>query len=539
MLCIIPSVISIDTIFNSPGSTDINLEFTQSKIKSITFLISGKNISGIFPDNITLDISKDGIVDWEFKPYNSYEPILINKIVSAFSSYPQPDTIYLVDTQANTDFVNMPSFGYIENNIYEETPQQSIGILGLTSSAYTEEQILMLSNSTYTVHAFVPYVNSPFASFGLYIAKGGSTFFCNTNHENSFDSSCDMNYQAALREEHLARRAESYGFNYTETFNSTDLVARLNKALLGCTLPCSIPTQIISTKGIVSLNYTVVYDDAPVEEMTINQPLGIIYNSTKVMLNISLSQEAFTLLYTDKWTSSSGSSTKNVALCRNCSSSGKDKKKYITLGEGHHSLTFTAKMPSGNTITKEVNLVVDSKKPVISSMLPGDGKLCNGTFKVKYNEENLLNMRLYYANNFSQRYDCTPSKNGYCIFNVDLTNLNGRQIRYFFDATDYFSTFNYKQNFTCTVDSQAPEFLLAKITPNSKYAFFNVTLSEKLFRLILEENGKQIRLCSNCDSYGYSSVRKRVYSPGQHNISLIAIDYAGNNHIEAKSFIIG
>jgi len=150
------------------------------------------------------------------------------------------------------------------------------------------------------------------------------------------------------------------------------------------------------------------------------------YNTKRVAVNVSTARIVKVIKYND------GNGEKT--LCTDC----REYSKKFAFNEGNHSLVITATDSYGSSEEKIINFFVDSKKPKIIQTYPRRNSFVNGSeFSVKYTEDNLVKVTLFYGNKSIIRTDCGSGRNNICYFNnVNLEEYNGKAIDYYFVLED-------------------------------------------------------------------------------------------------------
>jgi len=260
--------------------------------------------------------------------------------------------------------------------------------------------------------------------------------------------------------------------------------------------------------------------------ITVNNPQSTPYFDTKkIPLDIDLSEDVELLEYIDaadprgRWR----------RLCKNCNSYDKSK----SFGEGYHDLIIKATDYAGNDAEEMVSFTVDSKEPRIKRIEPRKGKYGNGTFYIKYQEDNLQSISLFYKEDSETTYtgvskiNCPSGKNAECYFYVlELEGVEQRDYSYYFIVYDLATDIQSKI-YDFILDSVAPNFDKTEKTVEGRKVTFDIELSEKSTLEYLDSFDSRPRfrrLCSNCDSYD----RRKSFRIGHHELTLRATDKAGN-----------
>jgi len=264
---------------------------------------------------------------------------------------------------------------------------------------------------------------------------------------------------------------------------------------------------------------------------------GNVYASTTVPLDVWVNG-------TVKYIKKSLDGVSYTTLCSDCS-------RYngtITAGEGSHSLKIQLTDYSSNSVGRTVNFKVDSKAPVISSQTPANNAyaLENTLFTVQYTEDYLKEIMLYIIRDVGKPNEsveeylldgCPSGTSKSCSKTINVSTYEP-MLKYYFKVSDYLRN-AVSNTYTINIDSTSPTINL--ISPESK------NYESKVINLELNTNGEIMKtikysadsssyttLCSNCNSYS----AQKSFSDGQHQISIMAIDFADNNATATASFFI-
>jgi hypothetical protein len=271
---------------------------------------------------------------------------------------------------------------------------------------------------------------------------------------------------------------------------------------------------------------TLVYVDTEVPGLVVNSPLdGQSYSNKKISLDIQVTDSNDVEIgYIDY----SDTRPRYKRLCSRCDSYNRTK----SFGEGWHNVTITATDKAGNSDEENITFFVDSKKPRIKRVEPRSRSYTNGTFTVKYDEENLQLLTLMYKENGSEDYvafatdTCPSGKNQECIMTVQ--GLEQGELWYYFVLEDL-AFMDESREVKVFVDTVAPVITLLSPSSGSfeTYYPFNITISEYAKLEFIDHTASSPRyrsLCSRCDSYD----RRKYFSDGDHSLTIRASDKAGN-----------
>jgi len=276
-------------------------------------------------------------------------------------------------------------------------------------------------------------------------------------------------------------------------------------------------------------------DTTPASSVQIITPIEKWYNERRIELNITGINGDFSLIkYSDD-------GERFLTLCRNCDS----YDRLRSFDEGKNNISVMAYDYAGNYVSDFVVFYVDSKEPILSKQEPRNRKEGNGNFKIKYREDNLQNVTLYYKGeneiNFNTEtfYHCENGNNVECNISLNLNNYNDEDIEYCFSIFDLFgSDDTCRRPYEITIDTVSP-VLIVNVPENTTYyernIYFDIEVSEEtdIKFIDFEDNRPRWKsLCRNCDSYD----RRKSFSRGWHNLTIMAVDDAGNYDERFVSF---
>lgn len=248
-------VSGVDIVFENSGveSTVISVDYAQ--VENFYFDVSGSFYNGSYPSNITIDIGDDGVIDWNYQVYNSENIMNLDSVLFSWSDNPDSGLISLVNIVPDTEVYMFDTFGAISDNVFQKGISVDNGELGIVTVDSVGEQILSVTTNDSVVHAFVPEMNPVGGIAGLYVSEGGSTYYCNSNHDLEFNTVCNLSVSEALVSDHLARKANDSWFSVREPVRNLKMIEAVNDYLSGCGLPCDIPVSVSSdAAGIVTID---------------------------------------------------------------------------------------------------------------------------------------------------------------------------------------------------------------------------------------------------------------------------------------------
>lgn len=250
-LLIMPIGSGFDLYFNASGTQYANISVSYSALDELTFSITGLFYNNSYPTNITVDVGNDGVSDWEYNVFESNVPIQANQVLNAWSTNIGDSSILFLNMSSGLLTAEMlPIYGTLissndfvtEGNILDGATL-GIEIAPETASPIVNQQIVSIVTNESTIHAFIPLF-SVSTSAGFYVAQGGSTYYCNTNHNLTELASCNLSTSEAMISEHLLRAANITQFDYTEPVRNPNSAISINKLLKNCSLPCNIPIKV-------------------------------------------------------------------------------------------------------------------------------------------------------------------------------------------------------------------------------------------------------------------------------------------------------
>jgi hypothetical protein len=259
--------------------------------------------------------------------------------------------------------------------------------------------------------------------------------------------------------------------------------------------------------------------------ITITNPINEkIYNTKKVNFEVTSTELLSKLEYRDEllkkpiW----------MQLCTKCMTFNRT----LNLYDGMHKLTFkgTSK-DTGQYMTEQVSILIDSKKPFIYPPRIRRLGFSNGSFSLNYTEENVKDVILFFDNKQAIKRDCVSGKNKRCEFIVDVTEYHGQVIKYRFRMIDIAGNTVDSPNYTAIIDVVAPKLTKFEYTPEINKIDFNIELEEAYFQDIsyidmLEKEPKWKILCSRLK--GNSCIKEQSFRGGTHQLIIKFSDKAGN-----------
>ena len=281
-----PFIIAIgDTsiLFNATNTEYINITINNTQISGFSFNVTGGIYNSSYPSNITIDVGNDSIIDWEYNSYHSNISAYAEIVTTAWSTNPNSAEVDIMSNM--TDIGNGVNLGYLKNNIfydYSNVQNGTLGIREFEGNSITK-QIMSIVTNISTIHAFLPAISGYFNFAGLYVAEGGSTYYCNSDHTFNDTYGCNLTVAEAMTPAHLARESNISNYSTTEPVTNLKMKETINSQLAICgSPPCNITIKVTSaTSGNITLSdFQVIGADPPAN-------ITIVENTTDYNVNIS------------------------------------------------------------------------------------------------------------------------------------------------------------------------------------------------------------------------------------------------------------
>ncbi|MDD5253943.1 MAG: right-handed parallel beta-helix repeat-containing protein [Candidatus Nanoarchaeia archaeon] len=271
-------------------------------------------------------------------------------------------------------------------------------------------------------------------------------------------------------------------------------------------------------------NFTI--NMSSVDLRIINPPAGIS-NQKRQLLEVLLNEKVAKLDYMDE----NDKKPTFKSLCRNCEIYNKTK----TFNEGQHNLVVRATNYAGAEINQTVSFFIDSVTPKIISQTPKKKSYGDGTFVVKYNEENPVSVILSYNQTgiwkTETKTDCPGGKNKICSFYIG--DLSQGDLEYNFEIIDITGSNVKSKTDFIKIDTIAPLMTITSpqsTTYTTKKVPFDIVIDEASDLYYMDHTSKNkrwVRLASKTMDY-----KKTVtFQKGEHELEFMAVDRAGNEAV--------
>jgi len=218
-------------------------------------------------------------------------------------------------------------------------------------------------------------------------------------------------------------------------------------------------------------------------------------------------------------------------------------ERIITVDEGSNSWSFKAEDYFGNPTYETREFTVDSRPPVISSTWPRAGEYASKTFGVRYTEQAMQSVTLYYKQGGAYTQvpgtECLPGRNMECEITVPGMLLQGG-LDYHFCVADS-ATEVCSDDVHVQIDTEAPDLdVLEPIQDevyNTRRVPFNINTDEPVTLSYMDlslDVPRERRICANC----MGTQRPQTFTDGPHNLLIMALDKAGNPAQQTREFTV-
>ncbi|MBS3080829.1 hypothetical protein J4221_05130 [Candidatus Pacearchaeota archaeon] len=267
-------------------------------------------------------------------------------------------------------------------------------------------------------------------------------------------------------------------------------------------------------------------------DLIVNSPSNQNYSEKRIPINVSVNGIVDKITFIDL----SELRPREKSLCRkNCDGYGHNKIKLQSFRDGFHNLTFRAIKDDMIVDEENVSFIVDTKKPRIKKTEPKKG-FANGTFKVEFDENNPVNVTLFYGNSTRSKSldienDCNLDRRYTCVTNVNLSDFDGQEIEYWFNVSDIVNQTDMSRETKLKVDITPPVINFFNYTIDKRRVSFFFNVSEINFDEInyIDYNDRRPRERILCLRLKKGICGKSViFNVGIHNVSFNVLDEAGN-----------
>ena len=269
----------------------------------------------------------------------------------------------------------------------------------------------------------------------------------------------------------------------------------------------------------------------PLPTIIIFSPLQKIYNVSSIAFNLTTGNYSFNKISFIDW---SEKRPRWDNVCSNCNEYGINKRARESFDEGMHNLTFKA-INGTIEITKNISFFVDSKNPKIMAIEPKSRDFANGSnFFIKYDENNCQWLILKIFGNSSNKTSMHNCSSGTVkkIITENLSIFNNQQIEYQFMIKDKANNTAESRRTKIKVDTMKPIINSLKNSTSDRRVSFVLNVTEVNFEEVVyidrsDKRPSEKTLCSSFKNGICSSTK--TFKTGEHNISIIVLDEAGNS----------
>jgi len=268
-------------------------------------------------------------------------------------------------------------------------------------------------------------------------------------------------------------------------------------------------------------------------DLTINSPVNFeVYDSRRVLIDISFNQEVDEILYLD----SADSRQRKRRLCRNCDSYFRSK----SLSPGRHELTFYGIVDDEIVGSDSSIFYIDTKKPRLLKFLPRRG-LTNGSYYFEATDDNIRGAGITFGNDI-YGYETIevdscgelPRNKFYCEGNMNLSKYHNSEITYSVILVDVARNFVNSKNKTLEVDVNPPILSRIQLTQSKRRVEFRLSISEENFDEVTyidhnDRRPRERRLCRKI--FAGDCLARKSFRAGDHNLTLTIKDDAGNSFV--------
>ncbi|MFH1590671.1 MAG: hypothetical protein ABIC95_01970 [archaeon] len=264
--------------------------------------------------------------------------------------------------------------------------------------------------------------------------------------------------------------------------------------------------------------------DVEPPEVTIVSPLDTTHIDDNIFMRVELNEMASWIRYTTdgrRW----------ITLCSNCHAG---QKTLYRVGDGIFELDVEARDGAGNIGKKTGHFKVDTKPPVIDSILPPHGFYIAGAqneeFSATYTENDVVEMTLHHKlasslGDFSHVpvIGCPEGKDATCTATIDARGYpQGELVSFYFtlsDATTQVRSATHNVTVNATFLAQPIKMFspLPGVHPTGRMDIdiSGIMIFDKINSI--DNDGRERTLCRNCDSYE----RGGSFAEGTHHYEVI------------------
>lgn len=277
--------------------------------------------------------------------------------------------------------------------------------------------------------------------------------------------------------------------------------------------------------------------------MDVNSPQNDIYNDRRIPFEIELNEMVDEITYIDL----ADDRGRERTLCsRDCDSYGLDRERTESFSDGEHEVSIKAIKDEVVVDEKIISFMTDSREPRISRTEPRRG-FSNGIFNVEFDEENPQELTLFYGNSIRNKTvnvenDCVEARRGYeCKTEADVSDFDGGNIEYWFELTDIAGSKDESRHEELSVDISNPIIENLEYEMDGRRVYFTMNVIDNNFDEVYyldnsDERARERSICRRLD--GTLCEGRASFRDGEHNITIYAVDEAGNIAKENLIFFV-
>jgi hypothetical protein len=208
------------------------------------------------------------------------------------------------------------------------------------------------------------------------------------------------------------------------------------------------------------------------------------------------------------------------------------------LDDGNRTIAIQIVDEAGFIVSESLEIFVDSKGPRIRSTEPRRG-FANGNFLVEFDEVNPTDIILNYGTSEEMRTkelslgDCYFDRSTVCETNVNLDDLDGEEIKYWFEVKDLAENYDKSREVGLSVDISFPVIENIDYEINRGRVNFEIEINEENLAEVSyidysDSRARWRRMCSRLRN-GICERTIPLRGEGGHNIGIQVIDDAGNS----------
>jgi len=276
--------------------------------------------------------------------------------------------------------------------------------------------------------------------------------------------------------------------------------------------------------------------------LQINSPQNQVYNDRRIPFEIELNEIVDEITYIDL----ADDRGRERRLCSNCDSYGLDRIRTQSFVDGGHNISIKAMKDEVVVDEKIVSFMTDSRDPRISRTEPRRG-FSNGIFNVEFTEENPTELILFYGNSIRNKTvdienDCVEARRGFeCETEADVSDFDGGNIEYWFELIDVAGSKDESRHEELNVDISPPIIENLEYEVDGRNVYFTMRVIENNLDEVyyLDNSDERARERSICRRLSGDLCEGRAsFRDGEHNITIYAVDEAGNMAKEDLLFFV-